>query len=128
MDEYIVGLGESCSDSSSGIAWGTSRPPLASVIVATYNRAKELGVTLETLLTQETDFPYEVIVVDNNSSDDTKALTTGLEQRDGRVHYLFAPRRDCPTLGTPVSRPRVGRYLSLRTTTSRPLLIGSRGS
>lgn len=47
-----------------------------SVILATYNRCKDLKVVLEDLLEQETDntFAYDVIVVDNNSKDNTKQV------------------------------------------------------
>ena len=43
-----------------------------SVIIATYNRAEELVKTLESLKGLETTEPWEVIIVDNNSSDNTR--------------------------------------------------------
>ena len=43
-----------------------------SVIIATYNRADELVKTLESLKGLETTEPWEVIIVDNNSSDNTR--------------------------------------------------------
>jgi len=48
-----------------------------SVVVPAYNESAYLGETLEALLAQ--DFPgrYEVIVVDNNSTDDTAAVAAG---------------------------------------------------
>src|ERR1043166_6776223 len=42
-----------------------------SVIIATYNRAEELVTTLESLKHLEASGPWEVIIVDNNSSDNT---------------------------------------------------------
>src|ERR1051326_8892366 len=42
-----------------------------SVIIATYNRAEELVKTLESLKGLESSGPWEVIIVDNNSSDNT---------------------------------------------------------
>ena len=47
-----------------------------SVSVCTYNRAEILHGALESLICQETDgkFSYEIIVVDNASTDDTKAV------------------------------------------------------
>jgi GT2 family glycosyltransferase len=84
LDQSFYGTGDGAPDE-------ISCPPLTSVIVATHNRATELSVTLEALRVQETDFPYEIIVVDNNSSDETKALTLDLAGRDGRVRYTFVP-------------------------------------
>jgi glycosyltransferase involved in cell wall biosynthesis len=43
-----------------------------SVIIATYNRAEELVKTLESLKGLELTEPWEVILVDNNSSDNTR--------------------------------------------------------
>ena len=43
-----------------------------SVIIATYNRAEELVKTLESLKGLDSAEPWEVIIVDNNSSDNTR--------------------------------------------------------
>ncbi len=50
--------------------------PLISVVIPTYNRCDMLGDALESLLRQKTggEFSYEVIVVDNASTDATKAV------------------------------------------------------
>jgi glycosyltransferase involved in cell wall biosynthesis len=45
-----------------------------SVIVPAYNEAAYLGQALDSLLHQDYDGTYEVIVVDNNSHDDTAAI------------------------------------------------------
>src|SRR5215510_14520334 len=45
-----------------------------SVIIATYNRAEELVKTLESLKNLESNGPWEVIIVDNNSSDNTREV------------------------------------------------------
>jgi glycosyltransferase involved in cell wall biosynthesis len=45
-----------------------------SVIIATYNRAEELVKTLESLKGLEATGPWEVIIVDNNSSDNTREV------------------------------------------------------
>src|SRR5215211_6918793 len=45
-----------------------------SVIIATYNRAEELVKTLESLKNLESTGPWEVIIVDNNSSDNTREV------------------------------------------------------
>src|ERR1044072_6930607 len=45
-----------------------------SVIIATYNRAEELVKTLESLKSLESTGPWEVIIVDNNSSDNTREV------------------------------------------------------
>ncbi len=47
---------------------------LASIIVCTYNRCVSLAETLEALMRQQVraDTPWELIVVDNDSTDGTR--------------------------------------------------------
>lgn len=54
----------------------------ASVIIPCKNRAKTIGDAIESALSQKTDFPYNVIVVDDNSTDGT---------RDVIARYLSNP-------------------------------------
>ncbi len=61
-----------------------------SVVVPTYNRSGELRKTLQSLGALATAAPWEVIVIDNNSTDDTKQAVIEA-QRDFPVElrYLF---------------------------------------
>jgi glycosyltransferase involved in cell wall biosynthesis len=52
---------------------GTAIVPLASVIIPTYNRARLLGRAIESVLAQ-TFHDYELIVVDDGSTDSTREL------------------------------------------------------
>jgi glycosyltransferase involved in cell wall biosynthesis len=64
--------------------------PEISVVVATYNRSDILRGTLQSL--SEQDCPaseYEVIVVDNNSTDDTATIIESLRDTSGYEHFLF---------------------------------------
>ena len=63
----------------------------ASVIVPTYNRANPLHATLETLLGQEDVADYEVIVVDNGSTDPTKDVVTAYmgKEHNAELRYEF---------------------------------------
>lgn len=60
-----------------------------SVIIATYNRADELPRTLESLKKLEADEPWEVIVVDNNSSDNTREVVEGVKSFPVPLRYIF---------------------------------------
>lgn len=77
---------------------------LISVVIPTYNRVHWLSDAMESLLNQQTSgrFDYELIVVDNNSSDDTaKIVTQFAEKHPHRVRYFYqsepgdAPTRNC---------------------------------
>ena len=50
---------------------GSAPVPVISVVVPAYNAAATLGDQLDALAAQETEDPFEVVVVDNASTDDT---------------------------------------------------------
>ncbi|HEU4870026.1 MAG TPA: glycosyltransferase [Pyrinomonadaceae bacterium] len=60
-----------------------------SVIIATYNRADELPKTLESLRGLQVNEPWEVIVVDNNSTDNTREVVEGVKAFPVPLHYIF---------------------------------------
>lgn len=61
-----------------------------SVVLSTYNRARVVGAAIEALLAQETGgLTYEVLIVDNNSTDNTKQVIESYAQQDCRVKYVF---------------------------------------
>jgi glycosyltransferase involved in cell wall biosynthesis len=61
-----------------------------SIVVPTFNRAADLRSTLASLATLSTASPWEVIVVDNNSTDDTRSVVTGAQDRfPVELRYLF---------------------------------------
>jgi glucosyl-dolichyl phosphate glucuronosyltransferase len=64
-----------------------------SVIICTYNRARDLRRTLETFRDARTDgLTWELLVVDNNSKDDTKAVCDSFKGALP-VRYLFEGRQ-----------------------------------
>ncbi|ROR29625.1 glycosyltransferase [Inmirania thermothiophila] len=63
-------------------------PLLVSVIIPTYNRARLIGTAVRHVLAQKGAPPYEVIVVDNGSADDTPAVLNALAASDGRLRVL----------------------------------------
>lgn len=72
-----------------------SAPPAldCSVIVCTYNRARSLQDTLRALRQLEVPsvIDWEVIVVDNNSKDDTRSVVEAAMAELPRLRYLFQP-------------------------------------
>ncbi|RYD57375.1 MAG: glycosyltransferase family 2 protein [Sphingobacteriales bacterium] len=58
-----------------------------SVIVPTYNRAKLIGDTLQSLLSQ-TYAGFEILVIDDGSTDNTKEVMERWVKRDDRVKYF----------------------------------------
>lgn len=63
----------------------------ASIIICTYNRAESLRDTLRALKAQQTDAgrEWEVIVVDNNSKDDTRQVISEFQREWPLLRYEF---------------------------------------
>lgn len=66
-----------------------------SVVISTYNRADVLPHALRSLLQQEPPgLRYEIIVVDNNSTDSTRAVVESFIERNGSsLRYVFEPQQ-----------------------------------
>lgn len=60
------------------------------IVISAHNESDNLSQYLQALLTQ--DYPeYEVIVVDDGSEDDTRAVLDSYMIRDPRLHMTFVP-------------------------------------
>lgn len=54
---------------------------MISVVIPAYNEEKALGRCLGSLVQQHTSFPYEIIVVDNNSTDTTRHVAQSFRKK-----------------------------------------------
>jgi len=85
---------------------------LISVVICTYNRAHLLTDCLESLYHQDLDInSYEVLVVDNNSSDNTKEIVEQFGKRMKNLHYLFEPSQGLSYARNTGWREAKGRYI-----------------
>jgi len=69
-------------------------PVEASVIIPVKNRVRTIADAVRSALSQEADFPFNVIVVDNHSTDGTTQLLAGLAKEDNRLVHLTPDRDD----------------------------------
>lgn len=71
------------------------RPPTVSVIIPTYNRAKMLGITIESFVNQDyAPGSFEIIIADNNSTDNTREVVADWQSRSAvPITYLFEQRQ-----------------------------------
>ncbi|MCR5394741.1 MAG: glycosyltransferase [Bacteroidales bacterium] len=60
----------------------------ASVVIPVYNRVRTVADAVRSALSQQTSFPYNVIVVDNHSTDGTTQVLAELAQQDSRVCHI----------------------------------------
>jgi glycosyltransferase involved in cell wall biosynthesis len=74
---------------------GPTDPPAVSVIVSTCNRADLLHEAVHSMLAQQAAITpaFELLVVDNNSTDGTRELVERFARLDRRVRYVFEPQQ-----------------------------------
>ena len=84
----------------------------ASVIIPVRNRIRTIADAIESVLKQETDFPFNLIVIDNHSTDGTTECIAQYAGNEKVIHLI--PERDdlgiggCWNLG--VHHPLCGRF------------------
>lgn len=85
----------------------------ASVIIPVRNRAKTIEDAVRSALAQEADFKYNVLVVDNHSTDGTREIVERIAGEDKRC-VLIVPERDDLGIGgcwsLAVNDARCGRF------------------
>ena len=96
----------------------------ASVIIPVRNRERTIEDAIRSALTQETSFPFNVIVIDNHSTDGTTEKINKIAQGEteglpsgrfgGRLIHIIPERNDLGIGGcwnTAVHHPQVGRFV-----------------
>jgi len=66
----------------------------ASVIIPVKNRERTIGAAVESALSQECSFEFNVIVVDNHSSDDTTGILSKIAKENPRLIHIVPDAED----------------------------------
>jgi len=69
-------------------------PVVASVIIPVRNRQHTVADAVNSVLEQKFDSPFNVIVIDNHSTDGTTKVLADLAAKDARVHHIVPQRQD----------------------------------
>ena len=88
-------------------------PLEASVIIPVRNRARTIEDAVRSALRQKTSFPFNVIVIDNHSTDGTTDILKRLSHEDKRVLHIVPERTDLGIGGCwneGIDRPECGRF------------------
>lgn len=85
----------------------------ASVIIPVRNRKTTVGEAIKSALSQRTDFPFNILVVDNHSTDGTTEIIADFTRKYLNVHHLIPERTDLAIGGCwneAIHDPRCGFY------------------
>ena len=88
-------------------------PVKASVIIPVKNRRHTIADAMNSALTQEADFTFNIIVIDNHSTDGTTDIVAGLAEKNPAIVHIIPDRQDlgiggCWNLG--INDRACGRY------------------
>jgi hypothetical protein len=92
---------------------GVSFPVEASVVIPVRNREHTIADAVNSVLQQKFDKPFNVIVVDNHSTDGTSKIMADLAAKNPSVKHLIPTRQDLGIGGCwneAVFSPHCGRY------------------
>jgi glycosyltransferase involved in cell wall biosynthesis len=65
--------------------------PIISIVMAAYNRADTIGRAIESVLHQDM-YSWELIIVDDGSTDSTREVMRAYAMRDARIRLAFHPK------------------------------------
>lgn len=89
-------------------------PVEASVVIPVRNRERTVADAVHSALAQEASFPFNVVVVDNHSTDGTTGILEAIEEKDDRLFHIVPGRRDLGIGGCwnrAIQDPACGRYV-----------------
>ncbi len=85
----------------------------ASIIIPVLNRKKTISDALKSAMQQETNFDFNIIVVDNHSTDGTTSIIKKMASQNPRILQLIPKRRDLGIGGCwneAINSEQCGRY------------------
>ncbi len=91
---HLERIGAACRSQNLPLAPAGSHPVRASVVIPVKNRVKTVSDAVGSALLQKASFDFNVIVVDNHSTDGTTEALAKIAAHDRRLVHLIPERKD----------------------------------
>ena len=92
--EHLKRIGAYLEPKFKNVEFTGGFPVTASVVIPVYNRVRTVKDAVESALSQKCDFPFNVIVVDNHSTDGTTKLLEEIAAKDARLIHIVPAKYD----------------------------------
>lgn len=92
--EHLKRIGAYLEPKFKNVEFTGGFPVTASVVIPVYNRVRTVKDAVESALSQKCDFPFNVIVVDNHSTDGTTKLLEEIAAKDDRLIHIVPAKYD----------------------------------
>ena len=97
--------------------WIYTEIPLLAVVVITYNQENYISDTLDSILIQETNFPFEIIVHDDCSTDNTASILNEYAKKYPNIIKLILQKENQFSKGINPTRAPIakalGKYIAI---------------
>lgn len=94
VTRHLKDIGAWLKPTFTPIAFTGEFPVEATVVIPVRNREKTVEAAVNSVLMQETKFPFNLIVVDNHSTDKTTAMLKEIAAKDARLIHIIPERDD----------------------------------
>ena len=85
----------------------------ASIVIPVLNRKNTIGDAVNSILNQETDFNFNIIIVDNHSTDGTSGIIKSFAEKNKNILHIIPKRTDLQIGGCwneAVEHPECGKF------------------
>jgi hypothetical protein len=100
-------------DDKKSVSFDDSFKYEASVVIPVKNRVNTIADAINSVLSQKTNFKFNLIIVDNHSSDGTTQIITDLKLNDDRAIHIIPERTDLGIGGCwneAILHPKCGKF------------------
>jgi len=97
--------------------WRSDKKPLVSICCVTYNHEKFIAASLDSMLMQETNFPFEIIIRDDCSTDKTATIISDYAEKFPHIISTILETENQYSKGVnpfiPIYKKAVGKYVAV---------------